>query len=33
MFAVFALIYLGHALAWAINDMLGVETARLGRLT
>jgi hypothetical protein len=27
VFAVFALIYLGHALAWAINDVLDVETA------
>jgi uncharacterized membrane protein YqjE len=27
IFAVFALIYLGHALAWAINDLLGVSTA------
>ena len=27
VFAVFALIYLGHVLAWAINDVLGVETA------
>ena len=27
VFAVFALIYLGHALAWAINDILDVETA------
>jgi uncharacterized membrane protein YqjE len=27
VFAVFALIYLGHALSWGINDMLDVETA------
>ena len=27
VFAVFALIYLGEALAWAINDLLDVETA------
>ena len=27
VFAVFALIYLGHALAWAINDILDVSTA------
>ena len=27
IFAVFALIYLGEALAWAINDLLGVSTA------
>ena len=27
VFAVFALIYLGHALAWAINDILDVDTA------
>jgi uncharacterized membrane protein YqjE len=27
VFAVFALVYLGDALAWAINDVLGVETA------
>ena len=27
VFAVFALIYLGEALAWAFNDLLNVETA------
>jgi len=27
VFAVFALIYLGHALSWGINDLLDVQTA------
>ena len=28
VFAVFALIYLGHALAWGFNDLLDVTTVR-----